>query len=319
MNRMRRLLGELSHPMFLLFDAAGIAFCALTVLLPVYWHPFFFTLGSVLLTIGITLPAAVFFQSISNEQAFKILNACNSAGIESIFVSRKQDAADLRQALNLSLSGTKNISLLGVAFRTFFDPSAESRETLSKVLNSTATRLRVLILNPKCTAAIARDQIELGNATIADIEHTANNGLHALAVERLLQLKNETTYPHVSHEEPEDFAKIDRQTVAKRLNMEVRFYSSEPVAFLMIFGDAMYSEQYHRGRPPEVPIGSCIGKYMPVLKFRRESTGFKFLESHFERIWAEADDITLRIVDAALKKLPTIESRSPVDNGLIDH
>lgn len=117
MRYIPRLLRVLLHPLFVVFDAVGVVLCAVTVFLPSDVHPLFFTLGSVLLTIGITLPPAVFFQAISNERAFKILNACNAAGVESVFVSRKSDWADLRAAIDFALSGASKISLLGIAFK----------------------------------------------------------------------------------------------------------------------------------------------------------------------------------------------------------
>lgn len=261
----------------------------------VSWHPFLFTFGSVLLTIGIILPAAVYFQSLSNEQAFKILNSCNIAGIETIFVSRKQDDFDLRHALDLSMAKTKEISLLGVAFRTFFDPSAVSSEIRSKALNSISTKIRVLILDPESEAAIRRSNIEFGNATCADIEYTINNGLSSLAAERLIKLKSDASTEI-------DMRNIDND-ILKKLNFEVRIYSLEPVVFIMQFDDAIYTEQYHSGRPKDVPMGSCIGKSMPVLKYRHGSIGFKNLDSHFEQTWKEAKDITPNILEAASKKL----------------
>ena len=72
---------------------------------------------------------------------------------------------------------------------------------------------------------------------------------------------------------------------------------------MMVFDDTMFSEQYHRERPDElVPVGSCIGKYMPVVQYRRGSTGFRFLESHFETLWNEATDRTDTIVQTALNR-----------------
>lgn len=180
-------------------------------------------------------------------------------------------------------------------YPTFFDPSGEARDTLAHTVNTVATRLRVLLLNPACEAAKKRQEIELGNATIADINHTIDNGLQAVAAERLADLQRATP--------GRDILKLDLAALQTELKMEVRLYSVEPIAFVMMFDHTLFHEQYHRGRPAAlVPIGSCIGKFMPVLQYRRGSMGFTFLESHFDQIWNDAEEITQKILSEAIRR-----------------
>ena len=87
----------------------------------------------------------------------------------------------------------------------------------------------------------------------------------ATAVERLRRVR--------APSEPEVDAQDGSQTGSssaiwrEKLNMEVKTYQPEPVVFLMVFDNTMFSEQYHRGRPDKfVPVGSCIGKYKPVVQ-----------------------------------------------------
>lgn len=285
MTGLRRLLSELVHPLFLFLDFLGAALIAAAAFVTPTWHVVALTLGSTFLTIGITLPAATFFQSLQNEQAFKILNSCNHAGVQAVFTSRKSDSGDLRKALISGIVQSHSISFLGVAFRSFFDPSGESREVLARALNTCATSLRVLVLDPDSDSAHRRDRAERSKATIDDIRHTISNGLNAVITERLRQIKQETSdWPALV---------ADRRALLRRLNIGIRVYSTEPVALVMMFDQTMFSEQYHRGRPPElVPAGSCIGKYVPVLQYRKGSNGYRFLECHFEAIWEESRDIT---------------------------
>jgi len=305
----KALVSKLVHPLFLFLDVMGIASCFAIGFVRPTWHPFFITLGSALLTTGITLPVAVFFQSIHNEQAFKILNSCTRAGIESVFVSRKQDSSDLYVAMRKALSDSTTISLLGVAFKTFFDPSGEAREALSWALNLPAKTLKVLLLDPKCQAARLREKAEHGNSTIDDIEKAISTGLLAVFLERMIRLRKEIGEVEFDRMVA-DFVRmvhLDTAGLRQRLNMQVRTYTSEPVAQIIMFDGSLFGEQYHRGRPNEiVPLMSCIGKYMPVIQFRRGSYSYRFLECHFVTIWSEAQDITDKLISDALRKLPAL-------------
>lgn len=294
---LKRLLITLVHPIFLTLDAVGMVSCFLPVYLSSSWHPFFITLGSAFITIGITLPVAVFFQSLQNEQSFNILNACTAAGIESIYISRKRDSTKLHKAIKDAITKSDKISLLGVAFKSFFDQSAEDRDTLDKAIKSPTIALKVLVLDPDCDAAEIRKEAESGNTTIDDINYTINNGLFAAIIERLNQLK-------ATEKEGEQLELLPIDTLVQKLNMQVRTYDSEPVAQVLMFDDTLFSEQYHRGRPDNlIPIRSCIGKYMPVIQYRRNSYGYKFLASHFERIWNEGSDLTEELLRNALTEI----------------
>jgi hypothetical protein len=258
------------------------------------------TIGSALLTIGITLPVALYFQMQSNSEAFKILNTCNSVGINSIFISRKRDSKAIRDAIDESARESMTVTLLGIAFGSFFHPSSEYTEDVRDRLYSPPVHLRVLLLNPDSDAAKRRADAEEGNATIDDIRYSLNNSLVSAFQERLRRLLayQQSIKDDFSKEET-NFSEILRSNI----QVEVRIYNTEPVVFLMIFDNTMFAEQYHRGRPEEiVPVGSCIGKYMPLIQYRRGSPGFRFLESHFERVWGEASDVTNEILQKAIAR-----------------
>jgi len=302
LNTFRSVLNFLGRPLFLVLNGTGIGLLIASQWLPDLWRLGCTTVGSAFLTIGITLPVALFFQTQSNADAFKILNTCASVGIDSIFVSRKRDSDAIRAAIDEAITRSTTINLLGIAFRSFLNPSSESTEGVQERLYSPSIRLRVLLLAPDSQAAIHRAAVEQGNVTIDDIRYTLNNSLVSLAQERLKQLLSN---------QPSLVKGLDQATravveqVRTKIQLEVRTYDTEPIVFLMMLDSTMFAEQYHRGRPDEiVPVGSCIGKYMPVIQYRGQSAGFRFLESHFEQVWNENEksDSTMDILSRAIEQ-----------------
>jgi len=52
---------------------------------------------------------------------------------------------------------------------------------------------------------------------------------------------------------------------------------------------------------------------MPVTQYRRGSTGYRFLECHFETLWNEAEDRTDELVRTALERDKAYRGRSEKD------
>lgn len=292
---MRSLLRYFGQPIFLVLNVLGAVFLIASQFVPQYLHPWFVTIGSSILTIGITLPVALYYQIQSNSQANKILDTCNRAGIESIYISRKKDSIALRLAIDEAAGKSSNISLLGIAFHTFLNPSAESTDSVRNRLNSPSVNMRILLLRPDSDCAKKRAAIEQGNATLNEIEYSINNCLTAIAQERVEAL--------IKGKTAEEKNKI-MQDLRNYIQLAVRTYDSQPAVFLMMFDDYLFTEQYHIGRPKRlVPVGSCIGKYMPVIQYRRGSAGYEFLDSHFNKMWDEARDETDTIIREAKKRI----------------
>lgn len=139
MMNVRSLLTIMGRPIFLVLNGSGVVLLFVSQALPGLWSMGSATVGSAFLTIGITLPIALYFQVQSNTEAFKILNTCTRAGIDSIFISRKHDSKDLREAIADAISSSTSVSLLGIAFRTFSDPSGEARDQIAEKINSPST------------------------------------------------------------------------------------------------------------------------------------------------------------------------------------
>lgn len=85
------------------------------------------------------------------------------------------------------------------------------------------------------------------------------------------------------------------------IGMEVRTYTNDPMINLLEFPENMFVEQYHFGRPSIVPVGGCIGEYVPVLQFRRDSNGYRFFSTHFDYLWSNSTDRTSEVVSRAVK------------------
>jgi hypothetical protein len=230
MMNVRSLLTIMGRPVFLVLNGSGVVLLFVSQALPGLWSVGSTTVGSAFLTIGVTLPIALYFQVQSNAEAFKILNTCTRTGIDSIFISRKQDSKELRDAIAEAVSSSTSLSLLGIAYRSFSDPSGEGRDRLTEKINSPSIRLRVLLLDPDSDAAVRRAKIEVGNATIDDIRYTLNNNLVSIAVERLIRVHRDRTMVGAGQGVAAlaDVSSGDVSPWREKLNMNVRIYTWEP-------------------------------------------------------------------------------------------
>lgn len=124
------LLRAMLQVPYLVLDALGV----LVVLVGSYvatestgeltglWATAAFTAGSALLTVGLSLPVAIFYQTEHNAENFRLLRNCDSAGIRTMLVNRSTDEIQFRQEVDGLAKTTSRIQLIGVAFRSLFDP-----------------------------------------------------------------------------------------------------------------------------------------------------------------------------------------------------
>ncbi len=296
----RELLRITTRPAFLGADLLGVlSLMGSQLLIPDPWRGAFAALGSAFLTIGISLPIALLFQLKAEVDSLRIMDACNRSGIKAIFKSRLSDAQALRSAIDAAADGSIEIGLLGVAFRSLFNPSGESTEKLRDHLDNFKIKLRILLLNPKSEAAKRRAAIEKGNTTIDDIQFTLDHGIPAMVQERRNLVLD---HDHVLKQEfernalllPDEFVK----RLAKACNFEVRLYDLDPMLLIMMFGKSVFAEQYHLGRPDSLRAKSCIGKHVPMIEYSKASECAKFFCNHFETLWelSKNNDETLAII-----------------------
>lgn len=298
----RELWKLITRPVFLITDLIGVAllftsqlFGSSDQLAAIPWKAVLATIGSAVLTIGLSLPIALFYQLRANAEALNIIDACNRSGIRAIFESRQKDSLNLRTAIDIAASSSTEILLLGVAFRSLFNPSGEYTPQMRERLDDPRIGIRVLLLDPNCKAAQLRANIEKGNTTIEDIRFTLENGIPLTCRERLGNLES-FTMPQSQAE----FSASDIATARKLSNCEVHIYENDPMLFLMAFQHSVFCEPYHIGRPKNHRSGSCIGKNVPLIEYSDRAPAVKFLREHFESVWEISKDVTNEVIVKAV-------------------
>ncbi len=290
-----------SRPVFLLADLLGAVGLLASQLTADPWKGAVAAVGSTCLTIGLSLPIALFYQLRAEGESLAIIGACHRAGIRAIFRSRQSDAEALRIAIDAAAIASTGISLLGVAFRSLFNPSGEHTQEPRERLDDPRVHLRVLLLDPDSDAAKRRATIERGNTTIDDIRFTLAHGIPAMTQERLSRVcqQDGTLKEKIAKSSipwPDDLVAC----VVERCKFEVHLYDLDPMVFLMIFRDSVFAEQYHLGRPNELRTGSCIGKHVPVIEYGSAAEAAKFLSTHYDWLWkGKSRDVTRQLVQAA--------------------
>ncbi len=302
-NTQYKLFDFMRKPVFIFFDFIGICFILSTNLIGNNdVNTIILTTGATILTLGFTLPIALYYQTKHSTESFKIIKSCEVAGIQSIFVGRKDDNRDLQDFIDEAARETSSeIFLLGVAFRTLFDPDTAHTTHIRINFENPKIKMRVMLLNPDSEAAKRRAQIEVGGATIDNIRHTIDYGFKDIIQRRIDNSINSSQLSDIINiyngaNEAEKKRTISQ--VIRDINFEVRLYDIDPIVFVMGFDGCLFTEQYHFGRAQDfVPTGGCIGKHVPVIQYRQKSRGYTFLKTHFEFMWNEEKDITRRIIE----------------------
>src|SRR5258706_14577262 len=117
-----KLLRFLISPEFLLMDLLGFLALGIAFFVSDPLRGVISAIGTTGLTIGLSLPVALFYQQKWNAEASQILAACHQAEIKAFFVSRDKDRPKFRAAVGVAFAETRNIDLLGVAFYSIFNP-----------------------------------------------------------------------------------------------------------------------------------------------------------------------------------------------------
>jgi len=122
---------------YFIINVVGLAIAVVSIYTPAVLKQPLLTIASVLLTLGITLPIALYAQSKLNSMSFNIIKACQDSGIKAIFVSRKEDSTALRKAIDVAFQNSRNeICLLGIAFRSLFDPNDAHTSGVSQAIDN---------------------------------------------------------------------------------------------------------------------------------------------------------------------------------------
>jgi hypothetical protein len=319
----KRVFQTLFKRIYLLLDFGGLGIILLSVLVGMYFdkydviiHSIGTAIGAAILTIGISLPVATYYQSQENKSAFdninnlnrnlfKIVNSCQASGINSIFVSRKKDSDNLRIAIEEAVKSTKEVFLLGVAFPSLFNPDYPHTENVKEKFHNNGIKMRILLLNPDSQAADRREKIERDNETTEQIKKSLSKGIVSITWERIKNIlqNNEDLKDRIKPLFNENNRDEVANVFSENINIQIKLYDFDPIIFLMGFDECLFAEQYHFGRPKKIIQGfTCIGGYVPVIQYSNHSDSYAFFKSHFEYVWNNSKQYTQQIVSSAINK-----------------
>lgn len=326
-NEYKQVFHTMFKRTYLLLDSGGLCIILLSVLVGMYFdkydviiHSIGSTIGAAILTIGISLPVALYYQTQHNERAFEIIKACDESRIDSIFVSRLKDKKNLQDAIDLAARNTsKEIILLGIAFPSLFDHSESHTSYIENKVQDPSFNMRILLLNPDSDAANRREKIERGHQTIYQIKNTLDTNITATVIERFKNLlsKNSELKNKIAQmcNNPLELNSIKR-ILSEHNKVKLKLYTFDPITFLMGFDGCIFTEQYHFGNPEgKVPAKSCIGKRIPVIQYNKDSDSYAFYKSHFEYLWENSEEWTDKIISSSIDDIcQWLNSSSNISN-----
>ncbi|MBT7617774.1 MAG: hypothetical protein HN590_10880 [Calditrichaeota bacterium] len=274
-----------------------------------YFEGTLLTIGMTFLTLGITIPISLYFQTKQSNDSFTIINACHNYGIENLFEGRKYNKSygRIRRSVNDAFENTNNLWLLGIAFPELLNPESASDSAAKRCLKDTRVNVEVILLNPDSEAARRRAEIEDPDEicdegeTIRNIRSTIYNHVKIIMRARLenrygKEWKIIINEFRTSMDENDFFNKI-----IEAIKIRIKITELDPIAFVITTDNTLFSEQYSFGRPDVMDTtATCIGGYLPILQYKRSSCGYDFLKSHFNYVWNHENltkDMTIELLD----------------------
>jgi hypothetical protein len=310
---------------FILPDLLGAAVLSASTLVGSPFRDALAVIGSVILTIGLSLPIGLFYQLRENHGALRILGTLSRAGVEDVFESRYVERQRFFTAVGLVFRRSNKIQLLGIALSDVFSRTAPDTEEMRQSLEDTRISLQAAVLDPGCDDAIQRAETERGNTTIEDICATLKTGLPVVALTRIRsvcqqdselqsRIENAITKTGTNYDAwSEDLLR----EIKVRCNLEVRVLKSLPTAYLILCDNVVFCEQYVRGRPEKFREADCIGKHVPVYQYAASSAASRFLKADFAFQWERSDDRTNEIIREAMDLGFAARGRSKSLTGLL--
>ena len=226
------------------------------------------------------------------SQQIPIVNDSDKTGIYRIFKSRRHDL-ELDEKLKAQLKGAKDdVLMMGNALWSFFGETTKVKEVvyrgaIEESLNK-GTEFKVLLLDPTSEAAKERAIIEHGDLVEKDSVYIES--------ELYTDIKRVTEW---LYDPP-----VDEDTKKKfKKQIEVRYSTIIPTAFIVKTDNFTFIEQYHLGSlmaiglsPPNTYGAHCLGGYVPFFMVSNKSNIAKLMQSHFWRIWDKMEHKTLKEV-----------------------
>jgi len=203
----------------------------------------------------------------SNECKNRIwgMDSINKAGIR-LFIDRKREDKKFMKEFNAEIQDSNELLMLGNTFRDFFRERAKYNEIIANAIKK-GIKFKILLLDPRSEHARKRAIKEQGELY----------GMEKYDESILIKDITEVT---------EWLYNVQKSAPTA---IEVLYYDSLPMVFLIKTRDVTFIEFYHTSRR-DIKLSKFIPskKHTPLLIVENASSFGRFLESHFEYIWKKA-------------------------------
>jgi hypothetical protein len=247
--------------------------------------------GLLLTALGVLITVAIWDRRIDRERHRQTEDSLNrlepsismaqsafAADIVRLFPERNDEKAQNAIRELLQDTETKQVSIAAIALPSLFHLGHIYTEIVRRNLER-GVKFRVVLLNPRGTAADQRAARELATATVQDIERST----------RSIQ-----------------------EYIDSNLPIEARLYDFPPQLYMIQTDSAVFFESYHFGRVlsslGDQPLHGCIGGQVPCYLAKKNpgrelrNGVWDILSDHFDYLWSgtypDGQAITLPIYSA---------------------
>jgi hypothetical protein len=202
--------------------------------------------------------------------------SARKCGLTHLYPNREDAADDILADI---LGSKKRVWLLGVSLTRFV-----TLDQLSSILIDKAAQgqeVKLLLMDSTTRPSVFRTVLESPLESVK----LMHDGLAAAAG------------PHAAIDAYCDehlFADVQRATLHLLRAREraafgagVKFYAHSATCWMVVADDVLYYQPYSFGRPSGVELTETIGPFMPVFRYRKQSSDYPFhiFEDHFDKMW----------------------------------
>lgn len=204
-----------------------------------------------------------------------LIAQAGDSGVTAIYSQRRESSRTTAAITSLLQKARHEIQLMGISLRQFFHDQP-LKEVLWNRVTQTPVQVRALLLDPLSEAAMARVVVEEGIDARREKCDSAKPFARSPVFKSSVLVKNlEASIAGISRL---------RGLLKTPEQLDARFYSCTPFAFVVMTEDAMIIEQYHFGRNSSA-VGGCAGELVPLLQVRADCAYYRMLKSSFDHLW----------------------------------
>ncbi len=234
--------------------------------------------GGIFITTLVSSILNFYFQQ-EIDRRFAIVAGAEASGIRRVYADRKAAMAEINSEFEKARG---KVELLGISGTDWFQPQLPVLDQLNSMCrNNSNIDVRILLLDPRSKHAIDRtlieESIDLATENIKNVAYATKK----LCEDVLLSMRQLEAVL-------DDKEKRGRD----HFNIEVRTYDTAPMLFFVRVNDRLFVEQYHYGITEEeeqTNLTKCLGKKMPVLELRSQSSAAELVGSHFDYMWKTSE------------------------------